>query len=132
MRGLTEGTASLAWKKKSGMPQGVRLEGNAWSTRRAFARRQMSLEVGREKFERAFDWRAGHGDQVAKSFTFIKRENFAELFEDRLAALAGLNFFHHHRKRIGFHAAGRTLAAGFRGEKVGDAQHFFDDTSSFA
>src|SRR6185295_2033878 len=92
----------------------------------------MGFEIGWEEFERAFDRWTGHGNQIAKPFAFIKGENLAELFEDRLAALAGLNFFHHHRQRVGFHAAGWTLAAGFRSEKVGDAQHFFDDASSLA
>ena len=93
----------------------------------------MGFEIGGKKFERAFDWRTGHGDQIAKPFAFIKRENFAELFEDRLAALAWLELFSSSStERVGFHAASRTLAAGFRGEKVGDAQHFFDDARSFA
>ena len=80
----------------------------------------MGFEIGCEEFERAFDWRTGHGDQIAKTFTFIKRENLAELFEDRLAALAGLNFFHHQRQSVGFHAAGRALAAGFDREELGN------------
>ena len=92
----------------------------------------MGFEIGREEFERAFDRWTGHGDQIAKTFAFVERENLAELFEDRLAALASLNFFHHQRQGVGFHAARRTLAAGFRGEKVGDAQHLFDYAGAFA
>ena len=92
----------------------------------------MGIEVGRKKFERAFDRWAGHGDQIAKPFALVERENLAELFENRLAAMAGLNLFHQQRERVGFHAASGALATGFRSEKVGDAQYLFDNAGAFA
>jgi hypothetical protein len=51
----------------------------------------MSLKIGWEKFERAFNGRAGHGDEITKAFAFVKSEDFSELLEDRLAALPLLN-----------------------------------------
>ena len=104
---------------------------SANSVRPTLAGGEMCLEIGWEKFERAFDRRSRHGDQIAKAFAFVKCENLAELFEDRLAPLAGLNFFHHHRQSVGFHPASRALAAGLSGEKIGDAQDFFDDASAY-
>ena len=85
--------------------------------RRAFAGGEVRFEVAGEKFERAFNGRAGHGNEVAKTFALVERENLAELFENRLSALTGLNFFNQRGQRIGFHPASRALAAGFCREK---------------
>ena len=57
---------------------------------RAFPGREVGFEVSGEKFERAFYGRAGHGDKVAEALAFVEGENLAELFEDRLTALARL------------------------------------------
>ena len=91
----------------------------------------MRFEVGGEELERAFDGRTGHGDEIAKSFALVERENFAELLEDGRASLTLLNFFQQRRKGVGFHPAGGALAARFDGEKFGDFQHLFYDASSF-
>jgi hypothetical protein len=61
--------------------------------RRALAGGEMRLEIVGKKFERAFDGWTGHSDEIAEAFTFIESQDFPELFEDRLAALALLNFF---------------------------------------
>ena len=59
---------------------------------RTFASREVGFEITGEEFERAFDRRTGHSDQITKSFAFVEGENLAELFKDRLAALpAGLS-----------------------------------------
>ena len=92
----------------------------------------MSFEITGKEFDRAFDRRTRHGDQIAKSFAFVEGQNFAELFENRLAALALLHFLHHHRQGAGFHAAGGALTAGFSGEKFGDPENLFNDTGSLA
>ena len=60
--------------------------------RRALAGREVCFEVSGEEPERAFNRRTGHGDEVAKALTFVESEDFAELLEDRLAALPLLNF----------------------------------------
>ena len=88
--------------------------------RRAFAGGEVGFEVAGEKFERAFNGRTGHGDEVAKSFALVERENLAELFKDRLTALSGLHFFYQRGQSVGFHPASRALAAGFRGEEFRD------------
>ena len=61
--------------------------------RRALAGGEMRLEIVGEKFERAFNGWTGHSDEIAEAFAFVKGQDFAELFEDRLAALPLLNFF---------------------------------------
>lgn len=58
---------------------------------RALAGGEMGLKIGGEKFERAFNWRTRHGDEITKAFAFVKSEDFSELLEDRLAALPLLN-----------------------------------------
>ena len=60
---------------------------------RALAGGEMRLEIVGKKFERAFNRRTGHSDEIAEAFTFVKGQDFPELFEDRLAALPLLNFF---------------------------------------
>src|SRR3990170_2554857 len=104
----------------------------AGSIRGALPAGKMRFEVAGEEFERAFDGRSGHGDEITKPFTFIESQNFAELFQDRLAALSLLNLLHQHGERVCFHTASRTLTAGFSREKLGDSQNLFDDASSFA
>src|SRR4029077_4082833 len=98
----------------------------------ALAGGEMRFEVGGKELECAFDWRTGHGNEIAKTFTLVKREDFAELLEDRSASLALLNLFQQCRKGVGFHPASRALAARFDGEEFGDFQHLFYDASSFA
>ena len=85
--------------------------------RRAFPRGEVRFKVAGEKFERAFNRRARHGDEIAEAFALVERENLAELFKDRLTALSGLNFFYQRGQCVGFHPAGWTLAAGFRREE---------------
>ena len=53
----------------------------------------MRLEIVGKKFERAFNRRTGHSDEIAEAFTFVESQDFSELLEDRLATLALLNFF---------------------------------------
>jgi hypothetical protein len=64
---------------------------------RTLPSREVGFEVGWEKFEGAFDGRAGHGDEIAKTFAFVESENFAELVEDWRSALPRLNFFQQRR-----------------------------------
>ena len=52
----------------------------------------MGLEIVGKKFECAFNGWTGHGDEIAKAFTFVKSEDFSELLKDWLAALPLLNF----------------------------------------
>jgi hypothetical protein len=88
--------------------------------RRALAGRKMRFEVSGEESESALNGWTGHGDEIAKAFPFVKSEDFAELLEDRLAALPLLNFLQQRRKGVGFHPASGALAAGFDGEEFGD------------
>jgi hypothetical protein len=60
--------------------------------RRALAGREVCFEVSGEEPERAFNGRTGHGNEIAEAFPFVESEDFAELLEDRLAALTLLNF----------------------------------------
>jgi len=94
-----------------------------------FAGAEVRFEVGREKFQCALDRWTGHGDQVTEAFTLVESENFAELVENRLAALASLDFFDHHRQRVRFHAAGGALTARFGSKEVGDSNELFDDAA---
>src|SRR5690606_10455678 len=101
-----------------------------YSVGRAFSGGEMRFEVGGEELERALDGRTRHGDQVAEAFSLIESEDLAELFENRRAALSGLDFLDHHRQSVGFHAAGGTLAARFGGEEVGNFDELFDDAAA--
>ncbi len=74
----------------------------------------------------------GMAIKLQKPFAFVKSQHFAELFKDRRATLALLNFLHQHRKRVGLHAAGGALAAGFGGKEAGDAHQLVDDGIAFA
>jgi hypothetical protein len=87
---------------------------------RALTSREVGFEVGWEKFESTFDGRAGHGDEIAKTFALVESENFAELVEDWRTALPRLNFFQQGRQRIRFHPARGALAAGLRGKEFRD------------
>ncbi len=87
----------------------------------------MGFEIVWEEFERAFDRRTGHGDQITEAFTFVESEDFAELVENRLATLAGLDLFDHHRQRVRFHATGGALTARFHRKKVGNLDELFND-----
>jgi hypothetical protein len=58
----------------------------------ALAGAEMSRKIFGEKFERAFNRRAGHRDQVTEAFPSVKGEDFSELLQDRLASLTLLNF----------------------------------------
>ena len=80
----------------------------------------MGFEIAGKELERALDGRAGHGDEIAETFTFVKGEHLAELLEDRLAALPLLNFFQQGRERIRFHSTGGALTAGFDGKELGN------------
>ena len=60
--------------------------------RRTLTCGEMGFKIFREKFKRALDGRAGHGDEIAETFTFVKSDGFSKLLEDRLAALPLLNF----------------------------------------
>jgi hypothetical protein len=80
----------------------------------------MRLEILGKESERAFNGRTGHGDEIAKALTFVESEDFAELLEDRLPALALLNFLQQRRKGVGFHPASGALATGFDGKEFGD------------
>ncbi len=97
--------------------------------RRTLSGGEVRAEVCGEQFDGAFDRRTGHGDQVAESFAFVESEDLAELIENRLAPLSGLDFLDHHRQRIRFHAAGRALAARFSGKEIGDLHQLFDDAA---
>ena len=96
---------------------------------RTFAGAEVRLEVRGEKFECALDRWTRHGDQVTEAFSLVESENFAELVENRLAALASLDFLDHHRQRVRFHAAGGALTARFGSKKIGDFNEFFDDAA---
>jgi hypothetical protein len=87
----------------------------------------MSFEIAGEKFDGAFDWRTGHGDEIAEAFALVEGQDFAALFERDQATLALLNFFKQHRQSVRFHAAGRALTAGFHHKKLRDLYNFFDD-----
>ena len=87
---------------------------------RTLPSREVGFEVGWEKFEGAFDGRAGHGDEIAKTFAFVESENFTELVEDWRSALPRLNFFQQRRQRIRFHPARGALAAGLRSKELRD------------
>ena len=71
---------------------GKRINGISNAVSRALAGGEMGLEIVGKKLERAFNGGTGHGDEIAKAFTFVESEDFAELLEDRLAALSLLNF----------------------------------------
>ena len=89
----------------------------------------MSLKIGREKLERAFNGRAGHGDEITKTFAFVKSEDLSKLHEDRLAALALLNFLQQRCQGVRFHSASRALAAGFRSKELRNFQDLLDDAT---
>ena len=91
----------------------------------------MGLEIAWKEFKGAFDGRAGHGDQIAKPFAFVKGKYLAALFQYGLAALALLRLFQQHRESIGFHTAGGALAARFRSEELGNLQNLFDNAGAF-
>ena len=59
---------------------------------RALASREVRFEVSGKKSQRAFNGWTGHGNEVAEALTFVESEDFAELLEDRLAALSLLHF----------------------------------------
>ena len=94
---------------------------------RTFAGAEVRFEVCWKKFECALDRWTRHGDQVTEAFTFIEGQDFAELVENRLAALASLDFLDHHRQGVCFHAAGGALTARFHRKKVGNLNELFDD-----
>src|SRR5687768_2343342 len=54
---------------------------------RAFPGRKVGFEITGEEFERAFNRRTGHVDQITKSFAFVEGQNLAKLFKDRFVAL---------------------------------------------
>ena len=47
---------------------------------RAFPGSKVGFEITGKEFERAFNRRAGHVDQITKAFAFIEGQNLAELF----------------------------------------------------
>ena len=57
----------------------------------------MGVEIFGEKFERAFNGRAGHRDEVTETLTFVESKDLSELLEDRLAPLALLNLLQQRR-----------------------------------
>src|SRR5262245_12091593 len=59
---------------------------------RALAGREVRFKVSGKKFSRAFNGWTGHGNEIAKALPFVESEDFAELLEDRLAALSLLHF----------------------------------------
>jgi len=64
---------------------------------RALPGSKMSFEIAGEEFDGAFNGRAGHVDQVTKTFAFVEGQNLAKLLKNRLTALPLLHFLHHHR-----------------------------------
>src|SRR5689334_11064314 len=91
----------------------------------------MKVELGGKVAESAEYRRTGHVDERAVTLTAIEVDDLLELFEQRGFGFSNGDAIEHRGEHRCFHAACRTLAAGFSCEELCNAKGFLDHACIF-
>src|SRR5438046_839628 len=91
----------------------------------------MVIKLVAEQAKRAGDRRRRQVEERAETFAAVEIDDLLKRIEKARIALALLNALQHCGKYVRFHAARRTLTAGFAFKELRDAKRFFDHARVF-